>query len=142
MTDTVGFIRKLQPTIIAAFRATLEELSEADLLLHVVDLSSTDAAEQCQAVEEILETLDLSDSPRITVLNKIDLLLDDERDCSEEEALEFLSARQLPENRDTVMVSAEKRWGLTGLMEKIAVFLEGKTALAANPEKCSPEIEN
>ena len=57
-----------------AFRATLEELSEAAILLHVVDLSSPDAAEQCQAVEEILADLDLTDKPRITALNKIDLM--------------------------------------------------------------------
>ncbi len=133
MTDTVGFIRKLPPTIVAAFRATLEELDEADLLLHVVDLSSPDAAEQCQAVEEILVSLDLAEKPRITVLNKIDLILDKNREWNEEEALEFLSGRDLPENGDSVMVSAEKRWGLTGLMEKIGLFLAEKTAPANSP---------
>ncbi|OGO16788.1 MAG: GTPase HflX, partial [Chloroflexi bacterium RBG_16_50_11] len=78
LSDTVGFIRKLPPTIINAFRATLEELSEASLLLHVVDLSSPDAPEQCQAVEKILGDLGLLDKQRITVLNKIDRLLPDE----------------------------------------------------------------
>jgi GTP-binding protein HflX len=135
MTDTVGFIRKLPPTIVAAFRATLEELDEASLLLHVVDLSSPDAAGQCQAVEEILESLELSDRPRITVLNKIDLLLDENREWNEEEALEFLSGMTLPENDESVMVSAEKRWGLTGLMEKIAGCLPEKSAAVYNTEK-------
>ena len=135
MTDTVGFIRKLPPAIVAAFRATLEELDEADLLLHVVDLSSPDAAEQCQAVEEILESLGLSDKPMITVLNKIDLLLDNNRTWNEREALEFLSGRDLPENKDAVMVSAEKKWGLAGLMEKIGLFLAAKTVLTGNPQK-------
>ena len=61
VTDTVGFIRKLPPTIINAFRATLEELSEASLLLHVVDVASPDAPEQCQTVEKILGELGLAD---------------------------------------------------------------------------------
>ncbi|MFC1847542.1 GTPase HflX, partial [Chloroflexota bacterium] len=60
LTDTVGFIRKLPPTIVTAFRATLEELTEASILLHVVDLSAPDAAEQCQAVEDILADLKLT----------------------------------------------------------------------------------
>jgi GTP-binding protein HflX len=135
MTDTVGFIRKLPPAIVAAFRATLEELDEADLLLHVVDLSSPDAAGQCQAVEEILESLELSDKPMITVLNKLDLLLDNDRTWSEPEALEFLSGRGLPENKDVVMVSAEKKWGLTGLMEKIGLFLTEKAVPVGNSQK-------
>jgi GTP-binding protein HflX len=135
MTDTVGFIRKLPPAIVAAFRATLEELDEADLLLHVVDLSSPDAAGQCQAVEEILESLELSDKPMITVLNKIDLLLDNDRTWGEPEALEFLSGRELPENKDAVMVSAEKKWGLTGLMEKIGLFLTEKAVPVGNSQK-------
>jgi len=132
MTDTVGFIRKLPPAIVAAFRATLEELYEADLLLHVVDFSSPGAAEQCQAVEEILESLELSEKPVITVLNKIDLMLDKERSWEEQEALEFLSGRDFPENEDAVMVSAEKRWGLTGLMDKIGLFLTEKAAPAGH----------
>ena len=135
MTDTVGFIRKLPPAIVAAFRATLEELDEADLLLHVVDLSSPDAAGQCQAVEEILESLELSDKPMITVLNKIDLLLDNDRAWNEPEALEFLSGRELPENKDAVMVSAEKKWGLTVLMEKIGLFLTENAVPVGDPKK-------
>jgi GTP-binding protein HflX len=133
MTDTVGFIRKLPPTIVAAFRATLEELDEASLLLHVVDLSSPDAAEQCQAVEEILETLELSGKPRITVLNKIDRILDESRDWTEQEALEHLLNNPLPENENAVLVSAAKRWGLTGLLEKIAQFLPEKAAPVYSP---------
>ncbi len=133
MTDTVGFIRKLPPTIVAAFRATLEELNEADLLLHVVDLSSPDAADQCQAVEEILANLELTEKPRITVLNKIDLLLDDSREWTEEQALSFLSDHPLPEKDDAVMISAEKKWGLPVLMGKIAAFLSGKTTPFPHP---------
>ena len=75
LSDTVGFIRKLPTNIISAFRATLEELEEADLLLNVIDFSSPYAAEENHAVENILKDLELLEKPRITVLNKIDLAL-------------------------------------------------------------------
>jgi len=142
MTDTVGFIRKLPPTIVTAFRATLEELNEANLLLHVVDLSSPDAAQQCQTVEEILETLKLTDRPRITVLNKIDLMLEPGRDWQEKEALEYLSNHPLPENRDAVMVSAVKKWGLAGLMEKISLILKEQDVPVDSNRQEASEIEN
>jgi len=116
-TDTVGFIRKLPPTIITAFRATLEELTEASLLLHVVDLSSPDAPEQCQTVEEILGKLDLGDKPVITALNKIDLLLSNDKKWDESSAISYLADRAMNEN--TVLVSATRKWGLTGLVELI-----------------------
>ena len=119
MTDTVGFIRKLPPTIVTAFRATLEELTEASLLVHVVDFSSTEAAKQCQAVEDILADLELNDKPRITALNKIDRLLDNSRKWDEESALDYLSAHTEPSDPNTVLISAGKRWGLTGLMQAI-----------------------
>jgi len=116
ITDTVGFIRKLPPTIVTSFRATLEELTEASVLLHVVDLSSPDAAQQCQAVEDILADLDLTDKPRITALNKIDLMLDSGRSWDEEEALDYLSDHPSPVSDNTVLISASKKWGLTGLL--------------------------
>jgi GTP-binding protein HflX len=74
LTDTVGFIQKLPATLIAAFRATLEEITEADLLLHVVDASHPNAAEQMEAVHATLRSLETPDIPMITVLNKSDLL--------------------------------------------------------------------
>ena len=117
ITDTVGFIRKLPPTIVTAFRATLEELDEAALLLHVVDLSSPDAAEQCQTVEDILADLNLADKPRLTALSKIDLLLPDDREWDEESAGEFLAGQSAGEK--TVMMSATRKWGLSGLMALI-----------------------
>jgi len=123
MTDTVGFIRKLPPAIVTAFRATLEELTEASMLLHIVDLSSPDAAEQCQTVEDILTDLDLMDKPRITALNKIDLLLDSGRTWGEEEALDYLADQPFPVNKDTVLISSTKKWGLTRLLELISQTL-------------------
>jgi GTP-binding protein HflX len=119
ITDTVGFIRKLPPTIVTAFRATLEEFTEASLLLHVVDLSSPDAAGQCQAVEDILTDLNLRDKPRITALNKIDLLVNSNKTWGEKEAIDYLSEQCTPVDKDTVLISATKKWGLTRLLELI-----------------------
>src|SRR5205823_14791191 len=74
LTDTVGFIQKLPPSVVAAFRATLEELESADLLLHVVDVSHNDWREQAAEVETVLTSLELSEKPTIHVLNKVDRL--------------------------------------------------------------------
>lgn len=71
--DTVGFISKIPTTLIASFRSTLEELREADLLVHVVDASSPHAREQMKTTEEVLRELELGDKPRMVVINKIDL---------------------------------------------------------------------
>ncbi|MFQ5997556.1 MAG: GTPase HflX [Dehalococcoidales bacterium] len=118
VTDTVGFIRKLPLTIVTSFRATLEELDEAALLVHIVDLASPDATEQCQTVESILTDLKLIDKPRVTVLNKIDLLLSSDRDWDEATAINYLSDKFLDEK--TVLISATKKWGLTRLLELIS----------------------
>lgn len=125
LTDTVGFIRKLPPTIIDAFRATLEELTEASLLVHVVDFATPDASQQCQTVEEILSDLELSDKPRITALNKIDCLLDENRVWDEESALEYFSSQEVAAEDNTLLISAEKKWGLSGLIEKISSIVAG-----------------
>ena len=77
-TDTVGFIQKLPPDIVAAFRATLEEITEADLLLHVVDVSHPQAPAQIESVEDILAQLEIDHLPEIVALNKIDLLPDEQ----------------------------------------------------------------
>jgi len=72
ITDTVGFIRNLPQDLMAAFRATLEELEDADLLLHLVDISSPRFEQHIESVEDILEELHLSEKPRLLVFNKID----------------------------------------------------------------------
>ena len=74
VTDTVGFIQKLPTDLIAAFRATLEEVTEADLILQVLDLSSPSVEEQAETVDKILRDLDAADKPRVVALNKVDLL--------------------------------------------------------------------
>jgi GTP-binding protein HflX len=74
MIDTVGFISNLPPSLVASFRSTLEELHQADLLLHVVDGSSPRAREQLEVTEKVLAELKADTKPRITVLNKADLV--------------------------------------------------------------------
>ena len=74
LTDTVGFIQKLPPTVVAAFRATLEEVQEADALLHVVDITHRNAPEQVDSVYQILDQLGLASKPQAMVLNKFDRL--------------------------------------------------------------------
>jgi GTP-binding protein HflX len=78
MTDTVGFIQKLPTTLIEAFHATLEEILEADLLLHVVDVSHPNALNQFNAVQDTLDELGARHIPIVTALNKMDLLRDPE----------------------------------------------------------------
>src|SRR5512142_1020343 len=77
-TDTVGFIQKLPTTLVTAFRATLEEIAEADLLLHVVDITHANALQQFQAVQETLEESVAANIPAVTALNKIDQLTNPE----------------------------------------------------------------
>ncbi len=74
LTDTVGFIQKLPTALVAAFRATLEEIREASLVLHVLDATHPNAREQAAVVTQMLEELDVSGRPRIVVANKIDML--------------------------------------------------------------------
>ncbi len=132
LTDTVGFIRKLPPNIIDAFRATLEELDEASLMLHVVDISSHDADVQHQAVEDILGELHLQEKPSILVLNKIDRFLEKAGETAasagEKSALEYFDKTPFQPGDDVVHVSAVKRWGLSRLIEKIAVFFAAQSS--------------
>ncbi len=76
LTDTVGFIQKLPTALVAAFRATLEEIREASLVLHVLDATHPNAREQATVVTRMLEELDVAGRPRIVVANKIDMLED------------------------------------------------------------------
>jgi GTP-binding protein HflX len=77
-TDTVGFIQKMPTTLVEAFHATLEEITEADLLLHVIDISHPNAMNQFNAVQESLDTIDAKHIPMVSALNKIDKLRDPE----------------------------------------------------------------
>jgi len=111
-TDTVGFIRKLPTTLVAAFRATLEEIAEADVLLHVVDISHKNAPEQAQVVGQVLSELGATEQPIVTALNKIDLL--------EDAAVARSSARDFP---NAVAISAQQKVGLEELLDVVATAL-------------------
>jgi GTP-binding protein HflX len=108
LTDTVGFIQKLPTTLVAAFQATLEEIAESDLLLHVVDISHPNAMNQAESVQQTLEEINASHVPIITVLNKIDRLSDPE------------SARRVVEHfPQAVAISARTGDGIGDLLARI-----------------------
>jgi len=107
-TDTVGFIQKLPTTLVAAFRATLEEIAEADLLLHVIDVTHPNAHAQAEAVEETLAEIEADHLPVVTVLNKIDRLGDPE--AAQEAVAAFPSA---------VAISALRCQGLEQLLHAV-----------------------
>ncbi|NTW05196.1 MAG: GTPase HflX [Peptococcaceae bacterium] len=111
ITDTVGFINNLPHHLVAAFRATLEELQEADLLLHIIDSSHPNATNQEKTVIKVLESLGAGDKPIITVYNKSDLLEGE--------------YPQLSGSRDKgVFISAVTGYGIDGLLQKIASTIE------------------
>ena len=126
ITDTVGFIHKLPPPIIAAFRATLEELSEADLVLHVVDITHKNVANQCRTVEKILRDLKLKDKPKITVFNKLDLALSNEAELETLTAIPCIEEQVILPDENTTFISATKGWGIDKLLNRI-IYLLGIT---------------
>jgi GTPase len=140
LTDTVGFIRKLPPAIVSAFRATLEELVEASLLLHVIDISSPYSLQQSKVVEETLVDLDLAEKPRITLLNKADLLLPSDKVLDEKKAIEYLSNPEMsgPTADNTILVSAIKKWGFKRLMSAISGILNRSEYYLRIPLKNRP----
>ncbi|MBI2216366.1 MAG: GTPase HflX [Candidatus Rokubacteria bacterium] len=109
LTDTVGFIRKLPHELVAAFRATLEELTDADVLLHVVDASHAAMDEHIAAVDQLLAELEVADRPTIMVLNKID-------------RLDTLPPA-LAERHGAVTISGATGQGIDGLFDRIADVL-------------------
>ncbi len=111
ITDTVGFIRDLPKDLMAAFRATLEELESADLLLHIIDISNPRFEEQIKSVEKILADLKLHKTPTVRVLNKIDLV---------DSQTSIRLGRQLK----GTAISAKSKPTLRPLMEKLEAILE------------------
>ena len=110
VTDTVGFIRDLPPDLVAAFRATLEEISDASLLLHVVDAAAPDFERRIAAVREVLRQIGMEATPELLVFNQIDRL--------EPEAAQAIAARH-----GGVPVSALRRHGLTELVARADLML-------------------
>ncbi|RKH60833.1 GTPase HflX [Corallococcus aberystwythensis] len=124
ITDTVGFIRALPRTLVSAFRATLEELADADLLLHVVDASDPAYRLQMEAVEKILQGLGMQDTPRLLVFNKSDLL---------EGGVEGVMSSLEAHANDGIAISARTGEGLTELLLRTEELLwhEGKSLTAS-----------
>jgi GTP-binding protein HflX len=112
LSDTVGFIRNLPHTLVSAFRATLEEVQRAALILQVSDASSPLSAEQDAQVEKVLKELETEKKPRLRVMNKIDLLPPRQRESLRDEA-------------NTVHVSAAKGIGMSTLLDRIDQMLQG-----------------
>jgi GTP-binding protein HflX len=111
MTDTVGFIQKLPASLIMAFRATLEEIAEADLLLHVVDITHANVWEQVKAVHQTLRSIDIPDIPMVVALNKMDRLGNNSMETQRNE---------LPH---TVPISALTGMGIPKLLETLEFTL-------------------
>lgn len=111
LSDTVGFIRNLPHTLVTSFRATLEEVQRAALVLHVSDATSENAAEQQEQVEKVLAELNAHDKPTLRVLNKIDLLSAAQQDA-------------LPKGENIVQVSAVTGSGLDELLSRIDCILK------------------
>lgn len=117
LTDTVGFIQKLPTSVIAAFRATLEEIEDSAIILQVVDLSHPNAPEQTEIVEFLLDELGLSQKPRIVVLNKVDRLPSVQGNG--------VYNHELVSRENQVLTSAVKGTGLTDLLEMLDEKLAG-----------------
>ena len=114
-TDTVGFIQKLPTTLVAAFRATLEEISEADLLVHVLDLTHPNARQQAVAVQDTLDALNVHDLPVVTALNKMDAV---------DEAGQALAWERLGDlYQDGIPISALTGQGIEALLAQVATDL-------------------
>jgi len=116
-TDTVGFIQKLPTQLVAAFRATLEEVTDADLLLHVMDITHPQVMRQVRAVRETLREINAANKPTINVLNKVDLLPDPE-----------LIPASLDQLDTPIAVSALEGQGLQKLLTRIESLLEEQMA--------------
>ena len=120
LSDTVGFIQKLPVALVAAFRATLEELESADVLVHVMDVTHPRGYEQGREVEQVLKDLGVGNKPIVTALNKIDQL-DGVQELADTQRGEIgQTLRELADNYPrAVPTSARRRWGLDTLLVEI-----------------------
>lgn len=119
LSDTVGFLRHLPPTLIQAFRATLEEVTEATMIVHVVDVSSPHWRLRRQEVDRVLSEIDASQKPQILVLNKIDQV------TSEHITTTLHSLRASSSSVEPVTISALEEYGLSDLLREIDLKLPG-----------------
>jgi len=119
VTDTVGFIRKLPHHLVASFRSTLEEAREADLIVHVIDVSRTDWEDQRSVVDEVLEDLDLADRPQLLVFNKVDRITHEEEEV-------VRSRMHTLDQTPAAFTSAVRDGGLLALGEALRARVRGQ----------------
>jgi GTP-binding protein HflX len=132
ISDTVGFVHKLPPVLVQAFTATLEEALEADLLVQIIDISSPYAAEQAQVVSDQLSDMGIGDTPRILVLNKLDLVVEGPE---EPLTLDVLGQIDISGYRRVVTTSATKNWGIVDLRNAIDVVISPVDQLVENDDQ-------
>jgi len=125
LIDTVGFIRKIPHTLIAAFKSTLEETVYTDVLIHLVDASSSEALQQGEATIQLLEDLGAGDIPKITVLNKVDQVTD-----------RTMLTKLRVAYPNTIQISAKEKRGLSDLLEQMIKAVE---ALRKKVDLCIPQ---
>ncbi|OHB84325.1 MAG: GTPase HflX, partial [Planctomycetes bacterium RBG_19FT_COMBO_48_8] len=118
LSDTVGFVKNLPHQLVASFKATLEETVNADLLIHVVDVSNPDALKQIESVNHVLAEIGCGEKPILEVLNKVDVV----RNISNLETLQTLY-------RDAVSISAKTGFGLDSLREAVTAKYKGTELL-------------
>ena len=118
LSDTVGFIKNLPHQLVASFKATLEEAINADLLMHIVDVSNADALKQIESVKHVLAEIGCSKKPILQVLNKVDVV----RNISDLEILQTLY-------RDAISISARTGYGLDSLCEAVTAKYKGTELL-------------
>jgi GTP-binding protein HflX len=131
LTDTVGFIRKLPTMLIESFKSTLDEVKEADLLLHIIDISHPSFEEQMQVVEDTLHDIGADDKPIIQVFNKIDQYSYDpeERPFDEDtpRPLEELKASYIAKGEHaSIFISAIKKTNIDELRSQVADLVKEK----------------
>ena len=138
LSDTVGFIQKLPTQLIAAFQATLEELAEATLLLHVIDITHPNAAQQSQTVDDTLAELGVGDRPRISALNKVDMIVPEGGGIESFRDLEEHDQSLAANRPEAVLVSASRGWGLDELLARIEEALGASAASGGWAQRGAP----
>jgi GTPase len=128
INDTVGFIRDLPPDLLSAFRATLEEISESTLLIHLVDASNPRFVQQIESVERILRELHFAEIPTVLALNKADLV---------DESTLQAAFRQVTQEgaRDAVVISATDARSIGPLLEMAGTVLARNLTSRTSPEE-------
>ncbi|WKV12995.1 GTPase HflX [Marivirga harenae] len=126
LSDTVGFIRKLPTHLIESFKSTLDEIREADVLVHVVDVSHPTLDDHISVVNQTLTDIGASDKPTLLVFNKVDLLKDEEELSADEKIMNLKNTYWNKEQNDVVFISATNKDNIEELKSKLRKLVEAK----------------